>query len=217
MSRKSGTRERILQASLQLFNEQGERNVTTNHIASHLGISPGNLYYHFRNKQMIVAELFTRLERDMSQFFVIRSDGSVTLEDKAAYLEGLLQLLWGYRFLHQDLDHLLSADPALAERYRTFSRTCLKDARALYQAFIEAGILQMTPRQLDALVINAWVIANSWVRLMPHSLDSGEVSEDLMRQGIYQLLMLEDGYVTPAYRDAITRLHDSLGARQPSQ
>ncbi len=37
------TRQRIVQAALELFNQQGERQVTTNHIAAHLGISPGNL------------------------------------------------------------------------------------------------------------------------------------------------------------------------------
>ena len=47
---RPNTYSRIVEASLTLFNEEGERNISTNHIAAHLGISPGNLYYHFRNK-----------------------------------------------------------------------------------------------------------------------------------------------------------------------
>lgn len=48
------TRDRIIHSATELFNDQGERNITTNHIAAHLGISPGNLYYHFRNKEDII-------------------------------------------------------------------------------------------------------------------------------------------------------------------
>ena len=57
------TRDRIIQASLEMFNEQGERNVTTNHIASKLGISPGNLYYHFKNKQQIIYDIYLEYEK----------------------------------------------------------------------------------------------------------------------------------------------------------
>jgi len=68
MAPRAKTRDRILDASLELFNAQGERGVSTNHIAAHLGISPGNLYYHFANKQAIVAELFRRYEARIDEF-----------------------------------------------------------------------------------------------------------------------------------------------------
>ncbi|WP_354693063.1 TetR/AcrR family transcriptional regulator, partial [Escherichia coli] len=43
-----------------LFNEQGEPNVSTLEIANELGISPGNLYYHFHGKEPLVMALFER-------------------------------------------------------------------------------------------------------------------------------------------------------------
>ena len=55
-------KERIIETALELFNVRGVQRVSTNHIAEHLSISPGNLYYHFANKEEIVRAIFPRIE-----------------------------------------------------------------------------------------------------------------------------------------------------------
>lgn len=58
------TKQRILFASSKLFNEHGLSNVRLQQIADEVGISPGNLAYHFRNKEAIVAHLFDHINAE---------------------------------------------------------------------------------------------------------------------------------------------------------
>ena len=60
------TRDRILEASLTLFNAEGLAAVSTHRIAAELGISPGNLHYHFKAKQLLVGVLFRRFEERLA-------------------------------------------------------------------------------------------------------------------------------------------------------
>jgi len=211
MSAPLKTRERIIQESLALFNAQGERSVTTNHIAAHLGISPGNLYYHFRNKQAIIAELFALYESQVDTFLRRPEGRALTVQDKTFYLEALLAAMWHYRFLHRDLEHLLDSDPALAERYRLFSQRCLQRAQGIYQGFVEAGILLMDAAQIEALTLNSWIIMTSWVRFLCTTRGNpGDLSQEMLRRGIYQVLALEGGYIAPQARDAVEALYSKL-------
>jgi AcrR family transcriptional regulator len=201
------TRDRIVQTSLALFNQQGERSVSTNHIAAHMEISPGNLYYHFPNKQAIIAELFSEYEALVDSFLHLPEGRLPGVEDKRHYLLAILDGMWRYRFLHRDLEHLLDADPELAARYRRFSQHCLLKAMAIYGGFVEAGILQMDEVQIESLTLNAWIILTSWVRFLCTTRENAtRLNEDAIRRGVYQVLMLEMAYITPKARDEVQAL-----------
>ncbi|MDE1168458.1 MAG: TetR/AcrR family transcriptional regulator [Pseudomonas sp.] len=207
MAPRIKTRERIVFTSLELFNQQGERSVSTNHIAAHLEISPGNLYYHFANKQEIIAVLFTEYEALVDSFLRAPQGRLATVEDKRFYLKALLAAMWNYRFLHRDLEHLLDSDKELAERYRRFSQRCLVQGQLIYRGFIDAGILRMNPQQLEALTLNAWIILTSWVRFLCTTREnSAHLSEEAFKRGVYQVLVLELGFVTDQARAAVDAL-----------
>ena len=211
MAPRIKTSERIVQNSLELFNQQGERSISTNHIAAHMEISPGNLYYHFPNKQAIIAVLFSEYESLVDSFLRPPQGRAATVEDKRFYLKELLSAMWGYRFLHRDLEHLLDSDPELAARYRRFSQRCVIQGAAIYEGFVAAGILKMDRVQIESLTLNAWIILTSWVRFLCTTREnSNHLSEQAVKRGVYQVLVLEAGFVTDESRDAVNALFDEF-------
>ncbi len=202
----SKTREKILNTSLRMFNEQGERNVTTNHIAAEAGISPGNLYYHFRNKNDIVYDLFLRYRAQVEQFLKV-PERTLSIEDKTSYFEEIFRSLWDYRFIHFDLQHLLMESKELRVAYGQFAGRAMQQARYLFQRMVESGIVAMTAEQIDAVVLNIWVVSTSWVRFLHTTALHAEglecLTEPMLRRGIYQIISLDEPYLTPAAKEQL--------------
>src|ERR1700677_2465058 len=112
------TRERILELSLKLFNEIGEPNVTTTTIAEEMEISPGNLYYHFRNKDDIVNSIFVQFEGEIERMLAVPVDRGPNIEDVWLYLHLMFELVWRYRFFYRDLNDLLSRNRKLELQFK---------------------------------------------------------------------------------------------------
>ena len=208
------TRDRIIQASLEMFNEQGERNVTTNHIASHLGISPGNLYYHFKNKQQIIFDIYLEYEAQVDTHLQLPQQRQITVDDKLVYLQAIFQGLWDYRFLHRDLQHLLQNDPELHKRYNAFFKRCLERTKSIYLALRDANIIQANDEDLHALALNTWILVTSWFGFMHTNLlvsGAQEESQELLNAGIYQIFALEKPYLTPEYIEPVSEISAKLG------
>lgn len=132
---------------------------------------------------------------------------AATVEDKRFYLKALLAAMWNYRFLHRDLEHLLDADPELAARYRRFSQRCLQQGQAIYRGFVDAGILAMDDVQIESLTVNAWIVLTSWVRFLCTTREhSAHLGEEAFKRGVYQVLVLELGFVTASARTVVNAL-----------
>jgi len=194
------TRQRILDAALTMFNAQGEPNVTTNHIADELEISPGNLYYHFRNKDDIIEHLFARFEERMDAALVAPQGRLPGLEDIWLQLHLVFESIWDYRFLYRDLVEILSRNRRLRMRFARILRRADEQAHTVMRGLSQAGVMRASVEELAATATNILVIATFWLNYASARGDKDEHAS--IRDGIVQVMML----IAPFLRDA-ERVH----------
>ena len=177
------TRTRILNMALELFNARGTANVTTNHIAEALNMSPGNLYYHFRNKVEIVRELFARIMQAWAENYALPPGKPPTFKTMDAMAAGNFEIQWRYRFFFRDLTLLLGADPELAALYRGNRETGMANTIALLRHFIASGLMHSADkRRLDEISQLLWLVGDLW--LVFREAGGSDLSKADMDQGV---------------------------------
>jgi AcrR family transcriptional regulator len=208
------TAERILATSLELFNRFGEPNVSTSVISSELRISPGNLYYHYPSKDELVNRLFDLYEHALLE--LLSASGDVhDVEDAWFFLHSLFELIWQYRFLYRDLNHLLSRNrhletrfPALLQHKKTALRTVLdhlgekNPPSALTPA--EAELMR------DAIAASMVVLLTYWLSyeyvLQPRSAMEPENAQDALLRGAHHVMSTLVPYLRPEAREHLLGL-----------
>ena len=189
------TRQRILDTSLAMFNAQGEPNVTTNHIADELEISPGNLYYHFRNKDDIIEQLFQRYEERMDSALLAPEGRLPNLEDIWLQLHLAFEVMWDYRFIFRDLVDITSRNRHLRLRFSRILKRAAGNATAVMRGLVQAGVMRASATEIEATATNILVLATFWLNYAAVRGDKDE--QEAIRLGIVQVMML----VSPFLRD----------------
>lgn len=191
------TRDRILETSLRLFNEEGEAHTTSIDIAAELDISPGNLYYHFKGKDQIIAELFEQFRIALSQTLdapLERTLAGDRVEEQWYYLYVVLEELYQYRFLYHNLDDLLRRYPKLARGFRRLIAHKRAALTALIGSVIGDGSPPLARVQKAVLIENMVLQLTYWLnyeRLL-HDERDAQVS---IHQGVLQLLTMLAPYL----------------------
>ena len=212
------TRDRILETSLALFNDEGEAETTTIDIANEMDISPGNLYYHFKGKDQILAELFQQYELALSstltapiQSPLSAKDGRV--EDNWYYLYVVMEEMYQYRFLYHNLDNILQRYPDMKRGFKRLIQLKRAALFAICQSLLQQDIIAARDQQLLGLVDNMTLNLTFWFNYDQLLHDKRE-PQVTIHQGVLQLLTMVAPYLGDEelnfYRDCESIYTDML-------
>ncbi|MDA5632917.1 MULTISPECIES: TetR/AcrR family transcriptional regulator [Rhizobium/Agrobacterium group] len=195
--RRARTRDRILDAALELFNGRGPDRVTTAEIALAVDINEGNLYYHFRTKEALVLALFARFEAD-AMMLVTTVDGAD--EGAAATYAGFLRqwfsLVWNYRFLFRDLVGLIALAPSLVEPVRTISAAMRLAVGDIVGRMQKAGLVTIPESERDAVLTNLWIVSTYWAAYLNLQEGVSEFGQQQLDWGLQQVSSLFRPYLS---------------------
>jgi AcrR family transcriptional regulator len=211
------TRERILETSLRLFNEQGEPNVTTSAIADELNISPGNLYYHFRNKDDIVNALFEQYEREIDALLALPAGQRANVEDAWLFLHLLFEVIWRHRFVYRDLNDLLTRNRRIETHFKAIVERKTQAAHRLCEGMASAGELDATPFEIESLATNMVVVATWWLSYEyvrnARRFGDADYQAAALARGAFQVMALTGAYLRGDARTLFERLARQYVAR----
>jgi AcrR family transcriptional regulator len=180
--RAAHRRADILAAARERFAADGIGAVTMGDIAATSGVSPGNLYYWFRQKSDVVSALFD----EWSEASLPPISANDSPEDLLAFLwtreDGQQSVSSHYDFFSRELLPLLNSDPVLRARYQANYQAGIARMRALFDRVVAAGLLR-ADADIDSLIRVGWIASEfgkPWTDLVDAASDPTRHSRAIM-------------------------------------
>lgn len=168
----------ILETARTLFNESNTQAVTTNHIAKSMGISPGNLHYHYSNREEIIRVLYTQLKED-SILEVEELPKSIEVLNE--HHKVLIAVQWKYRFFFRELLFLFSRDETLRVMYVEDNIAHRGRIKKVMQNLIDNGEMQVPSEEalehLTDSLLMSWQFYTSHMYTLGQCLDKKGIEE----------------------------------------
>ena len=178
------TKDKIIATAIKLFNLHGTKTISTNHIAKEMGISPGNLYYHFRSKNDIIRSISDNFSSELTSVFQIQLNAISDFSTNLTYLfNGFFKIQQSYQFLFLEGVHLTKQDHILFDNYRKLRSLIKTGYYELLSSLVKIKIIKKQSLHIvDDLLDAQWIIMWYWVSHT--SLDNNIYDNDQIKKGI---------------------------------
>jgi AcrR family transcriptional regulator len=195
-------KKRILEAAISLFNHRGVSAVSTNLICEELGISPGNLYFHFRNKEAIVRELFQQMCEETYEFWEAELKSN---ELPMKFIEDSLEVFWKFRFFHREMYQLRREDPALNKVWHQHIEKTRRFMKAAYARWAKQGHMERLADPHAMVVLRDLVLLTASSFFQFYESAEKPATKRTLRLARDYLAAFLSPYFSASYRETLKR------------
>ncbi|WP_073094309.1 TetR/AcrR family transcriptional regulator [Cyclobacterium lianum] len=200
-SNKISTKQRIIDTAVDLFNKDGVQSITSRHIAKEMGISNGNLDYHFRNKEALLLAIYEQMRAEMSDSYRATDTVGGSFEQLHRLLLHLEAFQYKFRFFNLDVLEISRAYPQINRLLKhTIQIRKEQMADMLKQAITDGFFVQETEENIRQLLLSIRIIITFWLSHEELTSDSSSKKQKSnMSKHIWQLLrpyMTERGHLS---------------------
>lgn len=159
------TKEKILKTALRLFNRDGISRVTVRDIAKEMGISHGNLCYHFANTNDIIMALYEDLTGEFSVTLDALQPTEDAFKDLRRAMYHIFELVNKYKFLFLHFVEIGIRIPAIKKRHYALIEMRKIQIREFFELFKKKGYnrTDLPPEQYESLITQCFIYGDFWL------------------------------------------------------
>lgn len=195
---KKSTKENIIEVAIRRFNEEGFAKVSMYEIAKEVGLSRGNLAYHFKDKDVlleaITGQMWTELDKKRSNTLTYPSFKNITDEFHQLY-----EIQKDYSFIF--LDTQVLKHPFVKNQLREMTAKTIQGNKTIIAFAIKLGNMkpEEVPGTYNHLALITWMLSCFW---LSQQIIRGDYSEKIADRALWSLLL---PYMTEKGKDALEK------------
>ncbi len=159
------TKEIILTTSLELFNTYGLSKVTLRTIAKKMGISQGNLNYHFKKREDIIEALYFQLVKNIDESMLGVQQSKDVLRLMVDISQTIMSNFFEYRFFLLDFVQIMRESEKIKRHYAELTIQREQQFSMLFNLLIENDLMrkEVLPNEYKNLYKRFQILGDFWI------------------------------------------------------